>query len=609
MPILDMKVEHRRSVKQNAMQIVKRALKVPSIIWTTFRTHPVFTKTLSSKWAFRSICIGTVLFVLNIFYAMYLLNKQRRYDEPSVFKPIISFGWTLFNWACAISILVAILSIIYLTVSANWHLFLRWWTIGLANRKDRRMAVTSSLLIARLRFASFGEENGTLITMSGKNNILRFKRRKVTYDDDRHVTLIGGTRAGKGTSFIVPNLLHHKGSVIVYDPAGENFDLTAAYRQKVLGQKIVLLDPFSVTGEASHKWNPLSEIDFENDPQALVKCFALAESLVAVEGNEPYWSQSAQELLAMMCAYVGLRSIPENMHLPQIFDLLQSGDLEPLWCAMTSCVGVDGIVAKYGHAQSNREGKESAGVLQNLRTALRFMATRPMRNTLSSSSFTMRDLEDGNTTVYIVMPAGAGDTYKGWLRLLFDCAFDAMQDTSVPTPEIPTLFLMDEFPLLGYMGRIKRAAGEAAKFGVKLFICAQDITQLKAIYGDAWETFIGNSGLTIMFGNNDLATQKYLSAKLGKEYYTKVSKTSGKNSSTTSSQELRDVARADQVAKNSSRVTGSAYFLIPDMKPMHLPRAPYYAWDMIPKGLVYTPTVISDADTVSQQAVFQQVAE
>ncbi len=47
---------------------------------------------------------------------------------------------------------------------------------------------------------------------------------------------------------------------------------------------------------------------------------------------------------------------------------------------------------------------------------------------------------------------------------------------------------------MGKMERIKRVAGETAKFGVKLFIIAQDISQLKELYGVAWETFIANSG-------------------------------------------------------------------------------------------------------------------
>ena len=92
---------------------------------------------------------------------------------------------------------------------------------------------------------------------------------------------------------------------------------------------------------------------------------------------------------------------------------------------------------------------------------------------VKQSTFSMRELKEGKATLYVVLPAGQGESYKPWLRMLFNAAFDAMQDMSIPKPQEDVLFVMDEFPLLGKMERIKRAAGEAAKFGVKLFICAQ----------------------------------------------------------------------------------------------------------------------------------------
>jgi len=220
------------------------------------------------------------------------------------------------------------------------------------------------------------------------------------------------------------------------------------------------------------------------------------------------------------------------------------------------------------------------------RTAMKWLDSPVMTHFSSTSTFSMRELKENKITIYIVMPAAMGQAYAAWLRMLFNAAFDIMQDSSIPKPDKDVLFLMDEFPLLGHMERIKRAAGEAAKFGVKLFICAQDITQLKEHYGQAWETFIANAGLLIMFANNDLETQTYLSNRLGKEYYKKHSNTKGaagrtKSSSSSSSMELRDVARADQVEWQASRGSGDAFFFIPGMKPMRLPRASYDQWGML----------------------------
>ncbi|PHS22818.1 MAG: hypothetical protein COA84_12125 [Robiginitomaculum sp.] len=166
---------------------------------------------------------------------------------------------------------------------------------------------------------------------------LRFPKlpdQKLCFDDDRHVTMIAGSRAGKGRAFIIPNLVHWQGSCIVYDPSGENFYATAAYRQKVLGQKIVLLDPFKVTGHPSDTWNPMSEIDFDSDPLAMDKCYLLAESIHHQQTPDPYWTNAPRKMQAMCAAYVGTSSIAEHCHLGSVRDLLMTADPEALWLAI-----------------------------------------------------------------------------------------------------------------------------------------------------------------------------------------------------------------------------------------------------------------------------------
>ncbi|RDE07829.1 type IV secretory system conjugative DNA transfer family protein [Pelagibacterium lacus] len=54
----------------------------------------------------------------------------------------------------------------------------------------------------------------------------------VGYADDRHALVVSGTRSGKGTSIIVPNLILWPGSAVVIDPKGENATVTARRRGK-----------------------------------------------------------------------------------------------------------------------------------------------------------------------------------------------------------------------------------------------------------------------------------------------------------------------------------------------------------------------------------------
>ena len=64
--------------------------------------------------------------------------------------------------------------------------------------------------------------------------------------DDRHIITIAGSRAGKGRSVLIPNLITYPGSILAIDPKGDLASLTADWRADMLGQKVVVLDPDTV---------------------------------------------------------------------------------------------------------------------------------------------------------------------------------------------------------------------------------------------------------------------------------------------------------------------------------------------------------------------------
>jgi type IV secretion system protein VirD4 len=66
-------------------------------------------------------------------------------------------------------------------------------------------------------------------------------------EDDRHIITIAGTRAGKGRSAIIPNMLRYQGSVLAIDPKGELALATA--RQRAKTQKVCVIDPFGTTAD------------------------------------------------------------------------------------------------------------------------------------------------------------------------------------------------------------------------------------------------------------------------------------------------------------------------------------------------------------------------
>ncbi|MEM9013749.1 MAG: type IV secretory system conjugative DNA transfer family protein [Pseudomonadota bacterium] len=555
-----------------------------------FRSQFNFSSIFTSRYAFWFLSLNLIpLFAAIAFFALSLAFS---------FAPVAIIGLGL-----AYLPFLAI-QIVFLAVTGKWKAFAHWLVTRWAVLKDCFRSVTTNIHIAATRIGT-SKHDGFFLTMQPRAMSSGMKAKRIAYRDDRHVTMIAGSRAGKGRDFIIPNLAHWQGSVIAYDPSGELVEKTARYREEVLGQKIIVLDPFGVTDCTSDRWNPMAEIDFDNDPLAVDKCHLLAESLHHDQSPDPFWMHAPRKMLSSIIGYVGTRSIPENCNLAMVRDLLMSSDPAALWVAMSQNDALGGVLKRFGEANEHRHLEELNSTMELARTAMKWLDSPVMTHFASRSTFSMRALKEQKTTIYIVMPAAMGKTYAAWMRALFNAAFDVMQDTTIPRPEEDVLFLMDEFPLLGHMERIKRAAGEAAKFGVKLFIAAQDITQLKENYGASWETFIANSGLLIMFANNDLETQTYLSSRLGKEYYSKYTRSSSVSSgqlssSESTSLELRAVARPEEAQKLSSRQSGDAFFFIPGMKPMCLPRCSYDQWGMLDMS---TKTIQSKAKSSTLQSV------
>src|SRR5690606_27936265 len=118
-------------------------------------------------------------------------------------------------------------------------------------------------------------------------------------------------------------------------------------------------------------------------------------------------------------------------------------------------------------------------------------------------------------TVYLVLPSDRLNAFGRWLRLLIQQAITVNARNIEAQPEHPVLFVLDELPALGRLSMIEQAFGLMAGYGIQLWGVVQDLSQLKRIYGDGWETFISNAGLVQYFGSRDRMTADYFSALCG----------------------------------------------------------------------------------------------
>lgn len=377
---------------------------------------------------------------------------------------------------------------------------------------------------------------------AGKIFLGAARQKEIGIHDDRHILTIAGSRSGKSSTSLMPNLLRWPSSVLCIDPKGELARDSAVERAK-MGQDVYILDPFGeVTGEAAQYrcgYNPLNELIHADQDDIVDDAAMIAEALIIPDkGGDQHWTLSAKNLIRGLLLFIlknggadaSLTDLREIVTSPMnLVDNPKEND-PPSLSAYFRMMTEDrdtfaGTMAGVGGTMLGKPDNEGGSIISTAVEQTSFLDSSKLKNHLEAPGLTtLRQLKRKPTTIYLVLPASRMATHSRWLRLILVLAMAALEreplqlplpDPSAPKRKPSVLFILEEFPQLGYMRQLESAAGLMAGFDVKLWTIIQDLSQIKALYKESWETFIGNAGIIEAFGNSDTTTTKYLSERIG----------------------------------------------------------------------------------------------
>lgn len=374
-----------------------------------------------------------------------------------------------------------------------------------------------------------------------------FKESWVGPTDDRHMLTIAGSRIGKGTAALIPNLLLYPGSALVIDPKGELAEITSARRgngsprvQRCLQQRVHILDPEGVVpGQPKARWNPLAELD-PADPNLVGKVQKIAFAIVPPEPNsqDQFFINQSRDFLTMLILHVMSAEPPERHNLIHVRRLIAQGDtelfqfvidecnksgqpvpfrdpLETLFNYMAQNPAHSGKVAGYSQRLLALPDDTRNTIISDLYGKTSFLDHSGLEHMLQGSDFTLKDLKLHPTTVYVCLKGTSlATTLKPIAYILIDMAISAMEDVAYKPPH-SVLFAMDEFYMLGRHESIDRAMGLIAGFHVKLWPIIQHIGQLQQHYPATWDNFIRNCGAVQYAGDQKEDTMRELEKRVG----------------------------------------------------------------------------------------------
>lgn len=355
---------------------------------------------------------------------------------------------------------------------------------------------------------------------------------------ERHLAMIAGTGAGK-TTFLITLLGLHKGNAFVIDPKGQITKVIANRRGhggngvRGLGMDVAILDPYkTVQGHQTSSWNALDElakVEQREGKNAVVKySMKMAEAIVPLDGDKPYFPKTAREFLQALILHVYTTEPPEHRNLVRVRELatrgyhehVKKGAFEFLLEEMQINPAYNGAIANAGASLAGT-GKSFGDILSTLRSALKFLDIPEVRDISMRSDFSLEDLKLGNLNLFVCAPTNAiREELSNWFRLLTVTGLDLFE--KIPgNLEDACLFAVDEMPSLGYIEAIETSAPVMRSYGVRLLAIAQDLEKLQKAYPKGWRGFIGNADAVYWMGTNENETATYLAEKIGEKTHNK----------------------------------------------------------------------------------------
>lgn len=337
------------------------------------------------------------------------------------------------------------------------------------------------------------------------------------YTDNRHLITVGPTRSGKGASVIVPALLQAPHSVIVIDPKGQNAAITARHR-RAMGQDVFILNPFRMHGLPRHCYNPLAAIDI-NSPTAVADVAALARALILTQGREPYFDDTARDLVTTIMLYLVSTLGPKATlgHMRKLVTDIGARGKEGAEALVAMGRSPHAFIRQPIGRFKDAEARDISSAINTAITQTAFLDDPALtdaatRGTLTGSDFDLMQLKKKPTTVYLILPGKYMDAYARFLRLIITSALDQL--TAEPGG-YPVLLVLDEFARLENLPSVSNAFGFAAGFNVQLWPFLQDLPQLEELYGKKWMSILANCGLIQFFTPTDIETAEYLQRRGG----------------------------------------------------------------------------------------------
>ena len=367
-----------------------------------------------------------------------------------------------------------------------------------------------------------------------------------------HTLVIAPTRSGKGVGTVVPTCTSYRESMIIFDPKGELYNMTAGYRKKF--SRVIKFSPVQLETAC---FNPLEEVELDENAfrdigTILTNIFQKNDK--GSDSNADFFDNNARDLLTGVIFHV-LSAVDDSGKLLykrderciagilRIFARAASGTDEEgnplpageaLLDEMINSRHLDkngnvsdyihGIILDVAMSAKQQHEKVRSDIMQTVQSKLNLIRDPFIRNVTSHSDFKLSDFYESKEPIslYLTLPFGDVDRIMPVFQLIIDFIVRRFSSGELragekeKTLKHPILFLIDEFPVLGNMKFLATSLGILAGYGLRFYLVVQAYQQLVKIYGQE-NTFIDNCRYILIYAPNNPQDAEKFSKMIGKK--------------------------------------------------------------------------------------------
>lgn len=363
-------------------------------------------------------------------------------------------------------------------------------------------------------------------------NILLTQNFRISLDTHKHrrclnILVVGGSGAGKSRGFALPNIMQCCCSMVITDPKAELLRKTGGLLEKK-GYEVRVFD--LINPDTSFCYNPFEYVHDDKDVLRLISNLIQNTTPKGSQSSDPFWEKSETALLQALMLYLLHEAPPEEQNFAMIMEMLGSAQVKEEDEDYESPLDIlfdrlemrdpDSIAVKQYHIYKQAAGKTAKSILISVGVRLAAFNLPQIAKLTNTDELDLSSMGERKVALFCCIPDAdtslnylVGMIYSQLFQTLYYMA-DRVHGGALP---VPVNCIMDEFPNVSLPNEFEKILATCRSRSIYCSIIIQNMSQLKALFKDSWESLVGNCDEFLYLSGNEKETHKYVSELLGKE--------------------------------------------------------------------------------------------